>query len=57
MKLREVLRWFNDALRPPHVAGAPGEGRRPNKDDALVTAAESAPLDWVPSQQDEGPRH
>jgi hypothetical protein len=55
VKIRELLRWFNDALRPVHTANASGEGMRPNNDDALVPPAESAPLGWVPSQQDEGP--
>ena len=57
MKIRELLTKLNDALRPVHVAGAPGEGVRIDHDDALVQAAESVPLDWVPSQQAEEPNH
>jgi hypothetical protein len=57
IKLRELLTKINDQLRPVHVAGDPGEAVRIDHDDAFVQAAESVPLDWVPSQQDEEPHH
>ena len=65
MKIRELLKWFNDALRPPHVKG---QGFEPevDKTTALTTmhvtnpmgglGAEAVPPGYVPSQQDDRPR-
>ena len=67
MKLREMLSWLNDAIRPPHVQG--GAKLSDSRIDAMTTMAGaemadlqgpgpvSAPVGWVPSQQDERPRH
>ena len=67
MKLRKWLTKLNDAIRPPHVQG--DGGLSDSKIDAMttMTGAEmadlqgpgpvSAPVGWVPSQQDERPRH
>jgi hypothetical protein len=64
MKIRALLKWLNDALRPPHVKG---EGDEPavDKTTALTTmhvtnpsgglGAEGVPPGYVPSQQDEKP--
>ena len=64
MKVREMLKWLNDALRPPHVKGQEYEPSV-DKTTALTTmhvsnpmgglGAETAPPNWVPSQQDEKP--
>jgi hypothetical protein len=65
VKIRQALKWLNDALSPPHVQG---DGDEPpvDKTTALTTmhvsdpmgtlGAEAAPPNWVPSQQDERPR-
>jgi hypothetical protein len=59
VKIRALLKWLNDALRPAHVAGGPPKGGLPDRDDALVSVLkhDTAPINWVPSQQDEGPTH
>jgi hypothetical protein len=59
VKLREMLRWLNNAVRPTHVAGGQPKGELPDRDDAFVTAFkhDTAPINWVPSQQDDGPTH
>jgi hypothetical protein len=50
MKLRELLRWLNDALRPPH---AQGEGYHPPLGKTHAVAKEAASPNWDASQQDE----
>jgi len=59
VKLREMLSWLNDAIRPARMPDRPPKGGLPDRDDAFVTGFEhdSAPIGWVPSQQDEGPTH
>jgi hypothetical protein len=59
VKIRELLTKINDAVRPAHVAGGPPKGGLPDRDDAFVAGYEheSVPINWVPSQQDEGPTH
>ena len=66
MKLRALLTKINDVVRPPQVRR---QGHRPPVDavDGLATmtvvdpmgnlGAESAPPNWVPSQQDDRPPH
>ncbi len=49
MKLRELLKKIR--LRPLQ-----GEGQRPI-DDVDAGVSGTAPTNWVPSQQDERPRH
>ncbi|MGH3050217.1 MAG: hypothetical protein ACRDLK_08665 [Gaiellaceae bacterium] len=65
MKIRALLKWFNDALRPVHVEGEDGFEPPVDKTTALTTmhvtspmgglGAEAAPPGYVPSQQDEKP--
>jgi hypothetical protein len=62
-----MLRWLNDALRPAQVPRKPGE--TDNVDALTAVASEhhegamfgggpvSFPPGYVPSQQDERPRH
>ena len=71
MKLRELLRRIDLSLRPPHVQEEGRESNRPiDNVDAIATAGyapygfdsegggpQTAPPNWVPSQQDERPRH
>jgi hypothetical protein len=70
MKIRGLLKWFNDALRPPHVVqGGHSEQRSIDNVDAMTTTSAmggdplgqggpaDAPVNWVPSQQDDRPRH
>jgi hypothetical protein len=61
VKLRELLRKVDLKLRPVQVAERPE-----NNVDALATASgahaggygeTTAPTNWVPSQQDDRPRH
>jgi hypothetical protein len=68
VKLRELLKKIDLSLRPPHVQGHVVEQSVDNV-DALSTMSPlggdpmesggpaSAPPNWVPSQQDERPRH
>jgi hypothetical protein len=51
MKIRNVLRKLNDAMRPPQVGALQpqGEGRR------LVDAEERQWVEYMPSQQDDRP--
>jgi len=66
MKLRKLLTKLNDVLRPPHVQRE--DRSAVDKIDAMATMAGSeianlgfgegtAPTNWVPSQQDDRPRH
>jgi hypothetical protein len=64
MKLRELLKKVNDSVRPQHVQGSGSNRALDGKDDAAATfdafgarAGDTAPTNWVPSQQDERPRH
>lgn len=68
MKLRKLLRKINDAVRPVHVEGMEGYERPIDNTTAMTTMTtmpadvgvplpQSAPPNWVPSQQDEKPRH
>jgi hypothetical protein len=69
VKVRESLKKFDLWLRPPYVHEEHGEGNRPvDNVDALTTvthtlgtgageAPATAPPNWVPSQQDDRPRH
>ncbi|HLX20219.1 MAG TPA: hypothetical protein VKR23_08710 [Gaiellaceae bacterium] len=66
MKLREALKWLNDALRPVQVPRKDGEAD--NVDALAGVAAEhregamfgggavAFPPNYVPSQQDERPQ-
>ncbi|HJQ52085.1 MAG TPA: hypothetical protein VJ838_16425 [Gaiellaceae bacterium] len=66
MSFRELLAKLNDIFRPPHVQGE--DPLADDKIDALAPMAGSeiadlgfgvgtAPTNWVPSQQDDRPRH
>jgi hypothetical protein len=68
VKLRELLRKIDLAIRPPQVHGEHGEGNRTiDNVDALASApteplkgfdsapGPTAPTNWVPSQQDARP--
>jgi hypothetical protein len=70
VKLRQLLKRFDLWLRPAHVQGDHGEGNRPDNLDAMTTMAggfegfnagaaghADVPPNWVPSQQDDRPRH
>jgi hypothetical protein len=70
MKLRALLSWIDDTFRPAHVQGDRTNDRSIDNIDAVTTAASAgatgighvapggtAPPNWVPSQQDERPRH
>ena len=65
VKLRELLRKVDLKLRPLQVGGRPQDNVDAMKIDASAAAPENvvgfgdslAPTNWVPSQQDERPRH
>jgi hypothetical protein len=64
VKLRELLKkirlqstpWEGDERRPDNVDGLATMAGAPTA-DAMNVGPTSAPVNWVPSQQDERPRH
>ena len=67
MKLRELLRKIDLKLRPLQLGGRPEDNVDAMKIDARAAASGAenvgdfgdslAPTKWVPSQQDDRPRH
>jgi hypothetical protein len=57
VKLRELLTKIDDAVRPAHVAGESGVSDSADTFFPAGPGRDSAPVTWVPSQEDSGPTH